>query len=149
MRPGDYRIQCDSIAATFQHTVVTRSIDRNSTLLRDDLELFEDCMNWLILLVAGLFEVAWAIGLKYTDGFSRPWPSVATAAAMVASVVLLGMAMKTLPVGTAYAVWVGIGAVGTAILGIVLLGEAASAGRLVSLALIVAGVIGLKIATPA
>ncbi len=105
-------------------------------------------MNWLILVVAGLFEVAWAIGLKYTDGFTRLWPSVATVAAMVVSVVLLGIAMKTLPVGTAYAVWVGIGAVGTAILGMVLLGDAANAGRIVSLALIVAGVVGLKLATP-
>jgi quaternary ammonium compound-resistance protein SugE len=106
-------------------------------------------MNWLILVVAGLFEVGWAIGLKYTDGFTRLWPSVGTGLAMVASVVLLGIAMKTLPVGTAYAVWVGIGAVGTAILGIVLLGEAANAGRIISLALIVAGVVGLKLATPA
>ena len=106
-------------------------------------------MNWIILFVAGLFEVAWAIGLKYTDGFTRLWPSVGTVLAMVISVVLLGIAMKTLPVGTAYAVWVGIGAVGTAILGIVLLGDAANAGRIVSLALIVAGVVGLKLATPA
>jgi quaternary ammonium compound-resistance protein SugE len=106
-------------------------------------------MNWLILVVAGLFEVGWAIGLKYTDGFTRLWPSVGTVLAMVISVVLLGIAMKTLPVGTAYAVWVGIGAVGTAILGIVLLGDAANAGRIVSLALIVAGVVGLKLATPA
>ncbi len=106
-------------------------------------------MNWLILFVAGLFEVAWAIGLKYTDGFTRLWPSVGTVLAMVASVVLLGIAMKTLPVGTAYAVWVGIGAVGTAILGMALLGDAANAGRIVSLALIVAGVVGLKLATPA
>ena len=106
-------------------------------------------MNWLILFVAGLFEVAWAIGLKYTDGFTKLWPSVATVAAMVASVVLLGIAMKTLPVGTAYAVWVGIGAVGTAILGIVLLGDAANVGRIASLALIVVGVVGLKLATPA
>nr|WP_315490190.1 quaternary ammonium compound efflux SMR transporter SugE [uncultured Rhodoferax sp.] len=106
-------------------------------------------MNWLILVVAGLFEVGWAIGLKYTDGFSRLWPSVGTVLAMVISVVLLGIAMKTLPVGTAYAVWVGIGAVGTAILGMVLLGDAANAGRIVSLALIVAGVVGLKLATPA
>ncbi|MDO8284286.1 MAG: quaternary ammonium compound efflux SMR transporter SugE [Rhodoferax sp.] len=105
-------------------------------------------MNWLILVVAGLFEVGWAIGLKYTDGFTRLWPSVGTVLAMVISVVLLGIAMKTLPVGTAYAVWVGIGAVGTAILGIVLLGDAANAGRIVSLALIVAGVVGLKLATP-
>ena len=106
-------------------------------------------MNWIILFVAGLFEVAWAIGLKYTDGFTRLWPSIGTVLAMVVSVVLLGIAMKTLPVGTAYAVWVGIGAVGTAILGMVLLGDAANAGRIVSLALIVAGVVGLKLATPA
>ncbi len=106
-------------------------------------------MNWLILVVAGLFEVGWAIGLKYTDGFTKLWPSVGTVLAMVISVVLLGIAMKTLPVGTAYAVWVGIGAVGTAILGMVLLGDAANAGRIVSLALIVAGVVGLKLATPA
>ena len=106
-------------------------------------------MNWLILVVAGLIEVGWAIGLKYTDGFTRLWPSVGTVLAMVISVVLLGIAMKTLPVGTAYAVWVGIGAVGTAILGMVLLGDAANAGRIVSLALIVAGVVGLKLATPA
>jgi quaternary ammonium compound-resistance protein SugE len=106
-------------------------------------------MNWFILVVAGLFEVGWAIGLKYTDGFTRLWPSVGTVLAMVASVVLLGIAMKTLPVGTAYAVWVGIGAVGTAILGIILLGDAANAGRIVSLVLIVAGVVGLKLATPA
>jgi quaternary ammonium compound-resistance protein SugE len=105
-------------------------------------------MNWLILVVAGLFEVGWAIGLKYTDGFTRLWPSVGTVLAMVASVVLLGIAMKTLPVGTAYAVWVGIGAVGTAILGMVLLGDAANAGRIVSLLLIVAGVVGLKLTSP-
>ena len=105
-------------------------------------------MAWLLLVLAGLLEVAWAIGLKYTEGFTRPWPSVATAAAMVASVVLLGLAMKTLPVGTAYAVWVGIGAVGTAVLGIVLFGELASVGRILSLALIVAGIVGLKLATP-
>ena len=106
-------------------------------------------MNWFVLLVAGLLEIAWAIGLKYTEGFTRLWPTVGTVASMVASVVLLGIAMKSLPVGTAYAVWVGIGAVGTAILGMVLLGESANTGRLVSLGLIVAGVIGLKLATPA
>ena len=106
-------------------------------------------MSWFILIVAGLFEVAWAIGLKYTDGFTRLWPSVATLAAMAISVGLLGLAMKSLPVGTAYAVWVGVGAVGTAILGIVLLGEPANAGRLVSLGLIVAGIVGLKLASPA
>ena len=104
-------------------------------------------MAWLLLILAGLFEVAWAIGLKYTDGFSKFWPSVGTLVAMVVSVVLLGVAMKTLPVGTSYAVWVGVGAVGTAILGIVLFGESASIGRLASLGLIVAGIVGLKLAT--
>jgi quaternary ammonium compound-resistance protein SugE len=102
-------------------------------------------MAWLVLAVAGLFEVGWAIGLKYTDGFSRLWPSVATAAAMVVSVVLLGWAMRSLPVGTAYAVWTGIGAVGTVVLGIVLFGEPATLGRLVCVTLIVAGIIGLKV----
>ena len=104
-------------------------------------------MPWLLLVVAGLFEVAWAIGLKYTEGFARFWPSVLTVAAMVISVVLLGVAMKSLPVGTSYAVWVGVGAVGTAILGMVLFGEPATLARLVSLALIVAGIIGLKLAS--
>ncbi|MCW5609262.1 MAG: quaternary ammonium compound efflux SMR transporter SugE [Rubrivivax sp.] len=104
-------------------------------------------MAWVLLLIAGLLEVGWAIGLKYTEGFTRLWPSVFTLAAMTGSVVLLALAMKTLPVGTSYAVWVGIGAVGTAILGIVLFGESASAGRLLSLALIVAGIVGLKLAT--
>lgn len=106
-------------------------------------------MNWLILFLAGLFEIGWAIGLKYTDGFTRLWPTVGTVLAMAISLGLLGIAMKSLPVGTAYAVWVGVGAVGTAILGIVLLGEPANAGRLLSLALILAGIIGLKLATPA
>ena len=104
-------------------------------------------MPWVILVLAGLFEVAWAIGLKYTDGFTRLWPSIGTGAAMVVSLGLLGLAMKSLPVGTSYAVWVGVGAVGTAILGIVLLGEPANAGRLVSLGLIVAGIVGLKLAS--
>ena len=106
-------------------------------------------MAWLLLVLAGLFEVCWAIGLKYTDGFTRLWPTVGTVAAMVISLGLLGLAMKSLPVGTAYAVWVGVGAVGTAILGIVLLGEPANAGRLISLGLIVAGIVGLKLASPA
>lgn len=105
-------------------------------------------MAWFLLVVAGLFEIGWAIGLKYTDGFTRLWPTVATAAAMFVSLSLLGVAMKTLPVGTSYAVWVGVGAVGTAILGIVLLGESASTGRLLSLALIVAGIVGLKLTSP-
>jgi len=103
-------------------------------------------MAWGMLVLAGLFEVAWAIGLKYTEGYTRLWPTVGTVAAMIISVVLLGLAMKTLPVGTSYAVWVGVGAIGTAILGIVLFGESADAGRLVSLGLILAGIIGLKLA---
>ena len=102
-------------------------------------------MPWLYLFVAGLFEVGWAIGLKYTDGFSRPVPSILTLVAMVLSVVLLGIALKTLPVGTAYAVWTGIGAFGTAILGIILFGEPATAVRLACLGLIVSGIVGLKL----
>lgn len=102
-------------------------------------------MAWIILFVAGLFEIGWAIGLKYTEGFTRFWPSLGTGLAMVASVVLLGIAMKQIPVGTAYAVWTGIGATGTVILGIVLLGEPATALRLACLGLIVAGIIGLKV----
>lgn len=105
-------------------------------------------MNWLVLLSASLCEIVWAIGLKYTEGYTRLWPTLVTVTAMVASVLLLGVAMRTLPVGTAYAVWVGIGAVGTAILGIVLFDEPANAGRLLSLALIVAGIVGLKLASP-
>lgn len=109
----------------------------------------EHNMNWLILITAGLFEIVWAIGLKYTEGFSRFWPSALTLAAMAVSVGLLGIAMKGLPVGTAYAIWVGVGAVGTAILGIILFGEPANPARLLSLALIVCGIIGLKLSTPA
>src|SRR5690606_42080070 len=105
-------------------------------------------MNWVILVLAGLFEIGWAIGLKYTDGFTRLWPTVGTVLAMAISLGLLGIAMKSLPVGTAYAVWVGVGAVGTAILGVVLLGEPANAGRIVRLGLIVAGTGGLTLAGP-
>ena len=105
-------------------------------------------MAWFLLVLAGLFEVGWAIGLKYTDGFTRLWPTVGTVVAMIISLGLLGLAMKSLPVGTSYAVWVGVGAVGTAILGIVLLGEPANTGRLVSLGLIVAGIVGLKLSSP-
>lgn len=105
-------------------------------------------MSWFILLFAGLFEIGWAIGLKYTEGFTRLWPSVATLVAMAASVGLLSIAMKSLPVGTAYAVWVGVGAVGTVILGIFLFQEPANSARLFSTALIIAGIIGLKLATP-
>lgn len=106
-------------------------------------------MAWIILVLAGLFEVGWAIGLKYTDGFTRFWPTVWTVLAMIVSLWLLGIAMKSLPIGTAYGVWVGVGAVGTAALGIVLLGEPANLLRLLSLGLIVAGIVGLKLATPA
>ncbi len=102
-------------------------------------------MAWLLLFVAGLFEIGWAIGLKYTEGFSRLWPTVFTVAAMAASIVLLGLALRSLPVGTGYAVWVGIGATGTAILGIILFDESREPLRLVCLGLIVAGVIGLKL----
>jgi quaternary ammonium compound-resistance protein SugE len=104
-------------------------------------------MNWVVLILAGLFEIGWAIGLKYTEGFTRLWPSVATGLAMIISIGLLSIAMKSLPVGTAYAIWVGIGAVGTVVLGIVLLGEPANALRVVSLALLVAGIIGVKLGT--
>lgn len=106
-------------------------------------------MAWVILVIAGLFETGWAIGLKYTDGFTRLWPTVFTVVSMAISVGMLGIAMKSLPVGTAYAIWVGIGAIGTAILGIMLFGDAANIGRLLSLALIFAGIVGLKLATPA
>jgi quaternary ammonium compound-resistance protein SugE len=104
-------------------------------------------MAWLYLFIAGLFEVAWAIGLKYTEGFTRLVPSIWTIASMVLSIVLLGLALKSLPVGTAYAVWTGIGAVGTAALGIYLFGEPATAARLASIGLIVAGIVGLKLVT--
>ena len=106
-------------------------------------------MNWIMLVVAGLLEVVWSVGLKYTEGFTRLWPSVVTVAAMIVSVTLLGIAMKELPVGTAYAVWVGIGAVGAAVMGIWLFGESASLPKLVSLGLIVAGIVGLKLSAPA
>ncbi len=104
-------------------------------------------MSWIILFVAGLLEVVWAIGLKYTHGFTRLTPSIITVSAMIVSIVLLSWAMRSLPVGTAYAVWTGIGAVGAAITGILLLGESASLARIASLALIVAGIIGLKLST--
>lgn len=104
---------------------------------------------WILLVVAGLFEVAWAIGLKYTEGFSRPLPSVLTVAAVIVSMGLLGLAARQLPIGTAYAVWTGIGAVGTATLGIWLFGESATALRITCLTLIIAGVIGLKFSAQA
>ena len=102
-------------------------------------------MAWLYLFVAGLMEVAWAVGLKYTEGFTRVWPSVWTGAALVLSMVLLAAAVRTLPLGTAYAVWTGIGAVGASALGILLFGESASPARLACIALIVAGLVGLKL----
>jgi quaternary ammonium compound-resistance protein SugE len=105
-------------------------------------------MAWASLFIAGLFEIAWAIGLKYTEGFSRLWPSVGTVVAMVVSVAFLEYAVRALPVGTAYAVWVGIGAVGTALFGMLLFGESREPARLVCLLLIVAGVVGLKLVTP-
>jgi quaternary ammonium compound-resistance protein SugE len=105
-------------------------------------------MAWIILFVAGLFEVGWAVGLKYTEGFTRLWPTVGTGVSMVLSMTLLGLALKTLPLGTAYAVWTGIGAIGTALFGILVLKEPATAARLVCLCLIVAGILGLKLFTP-
>lgn len=102
-------------------------------------------MAWLMLLAAGLLEVAWAIGLKYTEGFTKLWTSVATVTAIVASMALLGLAVRTLPIGTAYAIWTGIGTLGTAVLGIALLGESAQPARLACIALIVAGIVGLKV----
>ncbi len=102
-------------------------------------------MAWIYLLLAGLFEVVWAIGLKYTEGFTRLWPTVGTLAAMAVSIVLLAMAVKTLPIGTAYAIWTGIGAVGAVVLGIMLFGDPATLPRLLCVALIVVGIVGLKL----
>ena len=102
-------------------------------------------MKWFILIVAGLFEIGWAVGLKYTDGFTRLVPSVLTVAAIVVSLGLLGVALKSLPIGTAYAIWVGVGAAGTAIAGMLLFGESASAAKFMCLGLIVAGIVGLKL----
>ncbi|MFP5502237.1 MAG: quaternary ammonium compound efflux SMR transporter SugE [Candidatus Sericytochromatia bacterium] len=105
-------------------------------------------MAWLFLFLAGISEVGWAIGLKYTEGFTRPGPTAATVAMMIVSFALLGQALKTLPIGTAYAIWTGIGAVGTAILGMALFGEPKDALRLACLELIVVGIVGLKLVTP-
>lgn len=105
-------------------------------------------MAWVILCLAGLLEVGWAVGLKYTEGFTRPWPTAGTAAALVASMALLGVALRTLPLGTAYAVWTGIGTMGTALLGIVLFDEPATAIRLSCIGLILAGILGLRLAAP-
>ncbi|TQP35085.1 QacE family quaternary ammonium compound efflux SMR transporter [Vibrio cholerae] len=104
-------------------------------------------MAWLILFLAGICEIAWAVGLKYSEGFSKPLASVATLSALVISFVLLGIALRTLPLGVAYGIWVGIGAVGTAVMGILLFGEAVSLFKLMSLALIVIGIAGLKLAS--
>ena len=105
-------------------------------------------MPWVYLVLAGLLEVVWAVGLKYSEGFTRPWPSVITGVAMVASFWLLATALRSIPLGTGYAVWVGIGAVGTALLGMVVFKEPATTARLVCIGLIVAGIAGLKLATP-
>lgn len=106
-------------------------------------------MAWFILVVAGLFEVAWAVGLKYTEGFTRLGPTVFTAVSLVISMGLLGVALKTLPLGTAYGIWTGIGTIGTAVLGILIFREPATAARLVCIALIATGIVGLKLVTPA
>jgi quaternary ammonium compound-resistance protein SugE len=105
-------------------------------------------MAWLILAVAGLFEIGWAIGLKYTEGFTRLWPTLGTVASMIVSLGLLGLALRTLPVGTAYAVWTGVGTIGTALLGIALFNESADFLRLACIGLIVVGIVGLKVVTP-
>ena len=102
-------------------------------------------MPWIFLILAGLFEIAWAVGLKFTDGFTRFWPTVGTVVALVVSVALLGLSARSLPIGAAYAVWTGIGAAGTVLCGIVFLGEPAAAMRLACVGLILAGVIGLKV----
>lgn len=103
-------------------------------------------MSWVILIIAALFEIAWAVGLKFSEGFSRPWPTVGTIVALVVSVSLLGLASKSLPIGTAYAVWTGIGAVGTVLCGIAFFGDPATPGRLMCLGFIIVGILGLKIA---
>ncbi|HTO50211.1 MAG TPA: quaternary ammonium compound efflux SMR transporter SugE [Burkholderiales bacterium] len=105
-------------------------------------------MSWILLFVAGLFEIGWAVGLKYTEGFTRLWPSAWTIVSMAVSLLLLGLALKTIPIGTGYAVWTGIGAAGTAVLGILLFAEPATALRLGSIGLIVAGIAGLKLVSP-
>jgi quaternary ammonium compound-resistance protein SugE len=105
-------------------------------------------MAWVVLVLAGLFEIGWAVGLKLSEGFARFWPSVFTVLSMIVSLALLGLAMRSLPLGTAYTVWTGIGAVGTVVAGIALFGDAASAGRLACVGLILAGIVGLKVFTP-
>lgn len=130
-----------------EHTVrpiVNQGLGAGAAKLNAEALNKEFDMVWGVLFLAGLFEIGWAVGLKYTEGFTRPWPTVGTVLAMVTSVVLLGWALKHLPVGTAYAIWTGIGAVGTAIAGIVLLGESASPARLACIGLIAVGIVGLK-----
>jgi len=105
-------------------------------------------MAWIYLVIAGVLEIGWAIGLKYTHGFSRLWPSVATAACMAVSFVFLSLSLKTIPIGTGYAVWTGIGAAGTALFGIIILGESRDIARVLCILLIIAGVVGLKMASP-
>jgi len=105
-------------------------------------------MAWAILIAAGLFEVGWAIGLKYTEGFTQLWPTIGTILAIIISLWLLGIAMQSLPVGTAYSIWVGVGVIGTVTLGVVLFGEPVNAARLISVAFIITGIIGLKLTTP-
>ncbi|WP_264696291.1 quaternary ammonium compound efflux SMR transporter SugE [Candidatus Nitrosacidococcus sp. I8] len=105
-------------------------------------------MAWIILIIAGLFEICWAVGLKYTEGFSKFWPSMFTLTAMSVSVYLLSQALKTIPIGTGYAVWTGVGAAGTAILGIIFFSESAAFPRLICIALIISGIIGLKLTSP-
>lgn len=105
-------------------------------------------MSWIVLFVAGVFEVGWAVGLKYSEGFTRPLPTVLTVVSMILSLGLLGLALRALPLGTAYAVWTGVGTIGTAIAGMFLFGESTAVLRLVSIGLIVAGIVGLKLVTP-
>lgn len=105
-------------------------------------------MAWFVLILAGVFEIGWAVGLKYTAGFTRPFPTVLTVASMAASLGLLGLSLKTLPLGTAYAIWTGVGTLGTAVLGIVLFGEGVSVARLACVGLIVGGIVGLKLVSP-
>lgn len=131
------------------HTPIARIMVQRlprGELCKSDKELE---MAWAILVIAGLFEMGWAIGLKYTEGFTRLWPTVWTLLSIIISLGLLGIAMKSLPVGTAYAVWVGVGAVGTVILGMLLFGEPAGIARLISIALILAGIIGLRLTSSA
>jgi quaternary ammonium compound-resistance protein SugE len=138
----DRRLQCAAHGSKDDLTASISIGDDPATLKGTEVA-------WVILVVAGLFEVGWAIGLKYTEGFTRVWPTIWTVLSMAVGLWLLGIAMKSLPVGTAYSVWVGVGAVGTVILGIVLFDDPVNVARLISVALIIAGIVGLKLATPA